>query len=67
MTAEERLARLEIQVENLKEDIQGIGKKVDELVKAAHMGRGAWWLLLRIGVVLATVAGAIAWLIDKVK
>lgn len=66
MTNEERIARLEVLWPELKEDIKSIDAKVDRLIEAAHMGRGAWWLLLRLGAMLVAIAGVAGWLFDKV-
>lgn len=75
MTPDERdrLLRLELNAENqgfaidrVSDKVDGLGDKVDALLKAAHMGQGAWWLLLRIGAVLAALIAAAAWLIDKI-
>jgi hypothetical protein len=65
MTAEERLARVETLVAEQKEDIRLLTEKVDRLLEAAHMGKGAWWLILRLGVVIAALVGAAAWLFDR--
>lgn len=51
----ERVAVLETrltQVENSNEDN---GKKLDLLLEAATMGKGAWWMLVKIGVALSFV------------
>ncbi len=67
-TAEERLARLEVLVSELRDDLKeerarngfelsGLKAEVRELVRVAHMGRGALWLLLPTGT-------ALGWLIN---
>lgn len=66
MTPDERdrLARLEQKVAGLDDWLRSIHSDIKELNKAAHMGKGAWWLIIRIGAVLAAFAGAGAWVID---
>lgn len=46
--------------------LKDIDAKLDALVAAANMGKGAWWIILRIGGLLVVVGGAIGWVIDKV-
>lgn len=63
MTPEERdrLARLETHYEHLTGKVDVIDEKVDQLLKAAAMGQGAWWALLKVGGVLSIVASAAVW------
>lgn len=65
-TPEERIAALEARVNGIDAWLKDIDSKLDSLVAAANMGRGAWWIILRIGGVLVVLGGAAAWLIDKV-
>jgi ribosome-interacting GTPase 1 len=73
-STEERLARLEVLVPELRDDIKElkatIGElrsQVGELTKALHWGTGAGWALLKAGVVLVGLAsvGKVVW--DVVK
>jgi hypothetical protein len=55
-SGDERMARLEVLVAELRDDIkenrvsqQLMSTQIAELNKAAHMGRGALWLLLPTG------------------
>ena len=68
MTPDERdrLARLETKVEGMEKWLQSIDGKQDELLQAAHMGKGAWLAILKIGGVMVILAGAVAWIVDKV-
>ncbi len=65
MTLEERLARLEQRADDRDAVLIRIEGKVDALVEAAHMGKGAWWLILRLGAVLTAIVAAGAWLFDR--
>lgn len=67
MTPEERdrLARLEQRVASMDDWLRSIHAELKELNKAAHMGKGAWWLMLRAGAVILAVATAGAWLFDR--
>jgi len=40
--------------------------KVQLLLDAANMGKGAWWLALKIGGLLTVVGSAFAWVFGKV-
>lgn len=74
MSAEiERLVRLEIQQEHMKASLDEIkaGKaetdaKLDQLLAAAAMGQGAWWLLIKLGSVGVALATAGAWLYEHI-
>lgn len=72
MTVEERLARLEVRADGNEMWLRSIDTKVDKIVEAMNMGKGAWVLLLKVGAVLAafataiaTVVTAAAWVFDK--
>jgi hypothetical protein len=74
MTPDERdrLLRLEVNaanteksVERMSDKVDGLDSKIDDLLKAAHMGKGAWWLMLRMGAVIVAIGTAGAWIFDK--
>ncbi|HZS84245.1 MAG TPA: hypothetical protein VFA50_15330 [Stellaceae bacterium] len=66
MTPEERdrLARVEERVANIGADLAEISDKLDRLIAAANMGRGAWWAVLRLGGILIVLGGAFGWVTD---
>ena len=68
MTPEERdrLAKVETKVESQDDWLRSIAKDVSEIKEAAHMGRGAWLFLLRLGAVLTAMAAAAAWIFDRI-
>lgn len=67
MTREERdrLVVLETEVEQMQSQLTSMDGKLDQLVTAANMGRGAWWLLLKIGGIVVAITTAGAWLYDR--
>lgn len=68
MTPEERdrLKTLEVQFQSMNSWLVSIDGKLEELRTAAHMGKGAWLLILKLGTVsVATVAG-IAYVVDRI-
>lgn len=67
MTPEERdrLTRLEQRVEGLDAWMKSINMKLDEVRTAAHMGAGAWWIILRLGAVLVAISAVFAWFFDR--
>ncbi len=65
MTPEERLARLEARFEGLDDWMKSIAKDVAALTATANVGRGALWLLLKIGAVSVVVATAVAYVAEK--
>lgn len=61
----DRLVALEEWRKSVDEKLSHISSTLDKLAEAAAMGRGAWWLILKIGSVLLAVGAAVGWLIDK--
>jgi hypothetical protein len=41
--------------------------KVQSLLDAANMGKGAWWVSVKIGGMIMTVMAALAYLVDKIR
>lgn len=41
--------------------------KVQSLLDAANMGKGAWWLSVKIGGLIMTVIAAVTYLVDKIR
>lgn len=65
MTPEERLAVLEARVGGWEAQAARMDEKLDQLLEAAAMGRGAWWAIIKIGGVLVTLATMVAWFGDR--
>ena len=70
----ERLARLEVLVPELRDDIKElkatIGElrsQVGELTKALHWGTGAGWVVLKTGVALVGIASVVKVTWDVVR
>lgn len=64
-SAEERIAVLEAKVEGQEKWLRSIDEKLDRVIEAMNMGRGAWKAALLVGGAITTVLGAGAWLADK--
>lgn len=66
MTPDERdrMKALEVEMEGVKEWLKSMDGKLDEIRTAAHMGKGAWVMMLRMGAGMAAIAAAMAWLLD---
>lgn len=54
--------RLEAEVKALTKSVEDMDKKLDQLVEAANMGKGAWWVSVKVGGVLVTASAGIAWI-----
>jgi hypothetical protein len=67
MTPDERdrLRTVEVEQMNMKVILASIADDVAEIKEAAHMGKGAWLLLLKLGAVIAAIAAAVAWAVDR--
>lgn len=61
----DRLTRVEVEFSILKEDVAGMDAKLDRLLEAAAMGRGAWWIVLKVGGIGVLIITAIAWLWEQ--
>ena len=58
--------QLDGRVEALEDWVKSINQKLDTLIAAANMGRGAWWALVKVGGTLVMAAGACAWFYEHV-
>lgn len=61
---EEGLRHHGTQLDRIEERQQVSDGKLDELIAAAHAGRGAWWAILKIGGVLTGIAGGAVWVVE---
>lgn len=60
-----KIGALEALVEAQQAQIAAMATKIDALLAAANMGRGAWWLLMKIGGALLVIGTAIAWAVER--
>ena len=65
MTETERLARLEARTDEQERRLERIETKVDQLLEIAAVGKGAGWLLVKVGALIAAIAAAISWLLER--
>ena len=63
---EHRITRLEVQIELLSAQLKDNSAKLDALLMAVNMGKGAGWLIIRIGFVMVGVSGLVAWGVDHI-
>ncbi len=63
MTLDElqRLAVVETKVSAVERRLCDIDGKLDELIEAKNLGRGALWLFLKIAALISAVMAAVAW------
>lgn len=68
MTPDERdrLAKVEQIVAGQQESLKSIEAKLDYLTSIADMGKGALWLALKVGGLLAVLIAALWAILDKV-
>lgn len=58
----ERVAILETRIAQVEESSKKNGSKLDLLLEAATLGRGAWWMLVKIGMILSLIFTiAVSW------
>ena len=63
----DRLAKVEQKVADMEPWLKEIDEKLDRLIAAANMGKGAGWAVLKLGGLMVMAAGAVAWLYDRVR
>lgn len=49
------------------ERLDRIEQKVQQLLDAANMGKGAWWMALKVGGFMTGVGAAAHWVFERVR
>ncbi len=44
-----------------------MARKLDQLIAAANMGKGAWWVMIKIGGLVVLRLGALSWVLDHLS
>ncbi len=55
------IGALQADMANIKATVSEMDRKLDELVSAANMGKGAWWVSVKVGGAIVTILAAFAW------
>lgn len=63
----ERIAVLEAEVKRQADMMKAMDQKLDQILAAANMGKGAWWLILRIGGTLTVVAAIVTAILNGIR
>jgi hypothetical protein len=58
----QEIGALKAQVGTMKERLEKMDDKLDKLVAAANMGRGVWWLSMKLGGLAVMGMAGLAWL-----
>lgn len=73
-TNDASLARLEVEVEHLKATMDEVkanqasmNAKLQLLLDAANMGKGAWWIILKLGAFVSITSAAGLWVYEKIR
>lgn len=61
----DRLTRTEVELSIVKEDLREIKESLAKLLTAAAMGRGAWWIILKIGGIGVLIVAAGGWVYEQ--
>lgn len=61
------LIRLQQQVITLQREIDSLKRFKTDTEALIHRGRGAWWMLLKVGIALSSAGAAIYWLWKAIK
>lgn len=62
LTHAQEIGALKAEVANMKGRLEEMDAKLDQLVEAANMGKGAWWLSVKAGGIIVTGLAGLAWL-----
>lgn len=62
LTHAQEIGALKAEVANMKGRLEEMDAKLDQLVEAANMGKGAWWLSVKAGGIIVTALAGLAWL-----
>lgn len=65
MIEAERLARLEARTDEQERRLERIEEKMDRLLSMASAGQGFVWALVKVGAFLTALAGAAAWVAER--
>jgi hypothetical protein len=55
------IGALQADMNSVKDRLESIEGKLQQLVDAANMGKGMWWASVKVGGLILTVAGGLAW------
>jgi hypothetical protein len=55
------IGALQADMTAVKARLESIEDKLQQLVDAANMGKGMWWASVKVGGLILTVAGGLAW------
>lgn len=61
------IGSLDARITALEGWVKDIDTKLDRLLEAAAMGRGAWWAIIKLGGLLTAAAAAAAWIFEHLK
>ena len=61
LSHDERLVRVETELEFIKNALLELRKDVSEIKEAAHMGKGAWAVVLRLGAFALAAIALLNW------
>jgi hypothetical protein len=61
------IGALKAEVAHVKRSLSDIDSKLDQIIAAANMGRGAWLVAVKAGGIIATIAAGAAWLWQHVQ
>lgn len=61
----DRLTTAEVKLATLEDRVAGMDTKLDRLLEAAAMGRGAWWIILKIGGIGVLIVAAGGWVYEQ--
>lgn len=58
------IGSLQARMDGLEARFDSVDGKLDRLLVAANMGRGAWWLMVKTGGFVVLIGGALFWIAD---
>jgi hypothetical protein len=61
------IGALKAEVAHVKGRLEDMDGKLDQIIAAANMGRGAWLVAVKAGGIIATIAAGAAWIWQHVQ
>lgn len=59
--------KLDQRVDRLEQKIDALDAKISDLTRIANIGQGALWVTLKLGAIIATIAGVVVWVLSAVS
>ena len=63
----QEIGSLKAEMAHVKRSLSDMDGKLDQIIAAANMGKGAWLVAVKAGGIIATIAAGAAWIWQHVQ